>query len=270
MLLRLLPLFFILVLTSCRSFHTFQDDHNKNHALEYCGGELWGYGMPLGIHETGRWWTRSSSSPKPFLAVFMHMHSVIAPDPDHTLTFHFNIRTQEDLKIHFPDPHFSVQIDDGEEKKFKLNLNLIESPWSPEKLYPHPEYKIELVDANTNKWRVSKRNQLFYPITSDEKIVDLPTGTGRTFGNEPIQLAYDKSKYEYIYVMAITNIWPEKQPLRDATIKVKTPEYFLNGATYPTRTYTFMTNYSKVLKLRPKYGRCPSTNEIFNQVERNR
>lgn len=117
-----LVLAIFLYLCSCASSHSIPDDSNSKHAISYCGGELWGYVLPIGSRKSTGFWNKKFEDQKPLLAVFLHMHSILEKDPEHSLTFHFALRTKEDISIQFPEKEISVLQSGTKEKTFKMDL----------------------------------------------------------------------------------------------------------------------------------------------------
>lgn len=254
---------FFIFLSSCSSIHTVPDDKNSKHAIHYCGGELWGYVLPIGPRESGNFWTKKFEDPKPLLAVFMHMHSVLEKDPEHSLTFHFALRTREDLAVHFPEKDISVRFPEIEDKKLKLDFIANEDALTLNELYPSTEFDSELVDQESNQWKITKRTGLVSFNKVDPQIITLPTSKIHKITENPMSLKFDKTKYGQIFVLSSVNVWPSKESLKDTKITIQIPSFVLNGTTYLNQTFTFNTNYEKVKKVRSSYGRCPSTEEIF-------
>jgi hypothetical protein len=252
-----------LLIVSCSTMNPVPEGAQSNKSVEYCGGELWGYVLPIGPRENADFWTRKFDDPKPVLALFMHLHSVLETDPEHALTLHLALRSRESMSAQFPDNKVRIQIGDGIEKTFALELRLVEDARTVENLYPDLQYKTELIDGKTNQWRIAKRNSFFTVITDEPKLILLPTSRVTKITNAPLNVVFDDRNYSQVFILAEKNIWPEHQPLKDAVIKVRLPKFSLNGADYGPQDFVFNMSYEKVRKNRASYGRCPSTDEIF-------
>jgi len=260
---RLFFLPIILFLISCTTFHPSPKDQNDKHAIEYCGGELWGYVLPVGPREDKSFWTRKFEDPKTLMAIFMHMHSVLEKDPEHSLTLHFALRSREDLTIQFPKKVLNAQVEGFPEKEFKLEMVVHEDVLGVHDLYPDSKFKAELIDQKTNQWRIAKRNWFFTFITDEPKVVQLPTPKVFKISESSVKIHFDEKKLAQIFVLSSVNIWPAKEALKDAIVTVRLPAFIVNGINYASQTFTFNTNYEKVKQNRSSYGRCPSTEEVF-------
>lgn len=197
------------------------------------------------------------------MALFMHMHSVLEADPEHSLTLHFALRTKENLKAEFPDNKFIVGREGHDEKAFALDMTVFEDALTVERLYPGDQYKTELVDKKTNQWSVAKRNRFFTFITGKPKLIQLPVSKTERILKNSVNVVFDGQNYAQTFVLASANIWPEKEPLKNSVITVRVPRFSLNGVGYGPQEFKFDMAYEKVKGSRSSYGRCPSTEEIF-------
>ncbi|MGE0527975.1 MAG: hypothetical protein AB7G93_20015 [Bdellovibrionales bacterium] len=260
-----LVLAFLLGLCGCTSTHSIPKGASSESAIEYCGGELWGYMVPLGPRESKAFWKRNLEDPEPLLAVFLHMHSVLETDPEHALTFHFAVRTRKDISLHIPDRYLNVQIDDSTKRNVKLDFVVRQEAKSAAELYPYPKYETRLIDAATNRWSVTKVNPWLYFLKEDPKELVLPASKIQPVSTDPVRVSLDRKRYKEIYVLASKNIWPEGQALKNSSIRIEIPKLTLNGVSYDPRPFVFDMNYNDVKKKRAQNSRvpCPSTTMIF-------
>lgn len=262
MLILLVPL-----LASCAisgSYHEISDDENSGSAFQYCGGELWGYTVDLMGKPPGEnFWNKKFDPERPHLAVFLHMHTALAEDPSKTLTLWYIIRSKQSLEAKFSDKELVIEVD-GQQQKHALEFMGILNPLSIRQIYSGNHYDIKPHDMAKNEWKVGKKNQwLFNRVTDGYKIVTVPPTIRREVDEASISLKFDPQTDDDIYLQYAVNIWQYDTGLKDARITVSAPSFLINGKRIEPRKFHFNMDYTKVSRGRSKYGRCPSTAEIF-------
>ncbi len=260
-----LRLLFILLLSGCASTHVVPQDSHSQNAFEYCGGELWGYVLPLGPREQKSFWRKNLQDPKPLLAAFLHLHSDLEKNPAQALTFYFAIRTRESLGIKIPSHDWKVKINGADERSLNVEYFLKEEAKNAGEIYRYPKYQVKLLDAATNRWQVTQVSQFAYFIRGTPQEVTLPTSKVQKLETSLVQASLDLQNYKEIFVMASKNIWPENTDLKNAKIQITIPTMTVNDLVLDPQTFAFDMNYEKVRAIRSKSSRtlCPSTEKIF-------
>jgi hypothetical protein len=176
----------------------------------------------------------------------------------------FAIRTREPVTVQFPRPEVGVKISGMADRSLNMDLSAQEVALSAEKKYPPTNFKTELVDAKTNKWKITRKKSFITVVDPKVQILELPMTKSQKLTTESTQVAWDEERDEEVLITSSQNIWPEKEPLRDATIALRIPEIVLNGVTYPARDFVFKTNYKEAKHRASLSSSCPTVSEIFH------
>lgn len=248
---------FLLVLVGCVS-RTHQTPANSAdlRAFEYCDGELWGYMLRSGAN---------AADDVP-LAVYLHMHSDLTPDPAHALMLFVELRAQTAVTFEIPRPILTVQIDSEPPRQMPLRVYVLEQMKSAEDRFPYPAYETKLVNAETNTWSVAKLNSFFYLIKSEAKLHQLPLDRRYELTRAIARVPFDTTSTKHIWLRGAVNLWPENQPLRNASLSVELPDIMVNGRSLQRRRFSYQMNYGATAtqRRRSRARVCPSSELIFS------
>jgi hypothetical protein len=237
--------------------------------FEYCGGRQWGYILPIGPRAADGFWTRPIKDPKPLLAVFLETTETDTGMAMPTFWFNFVIRSKEDLSVQFPDRSVAVRFVGGTlagrpEKEFKLPLLFEQAPLRIDERFPLNEYNYVQLESNPRQWLVTKHSKWNYGWTTSAEVVEIPPLTGHEISEAPVVIPLDTKKFRETFIRASVNISPVDKSLENSTIDIRTPAFVLNGNTYPSRTFTFVTGFKTPSSKQSSNRRCPGISEIFN------
>ncbi len=261
---------FILILSSCVSrTKSIPEPLDTSSAVKYCGGELWGYVVPLGVRESKTAWGKRLQNQKLLLAAFLQMHSDLEEDPDHSLTFHLAIRSKHNLSIQIPEHIVKVRIDDADELRVAMDFSLIAEAKTAAELFPYPKYESRVVDPELNKWHVAQLDGGFMSPTQTAKVMILPSTKVLTLTKHPEKTLLDPEKFKEFYVQSSKNIWPLREPLQRSTIQIEIPRMVVNGQALEPRRFEFEMNYEEIKSERALSLKtpCPSIAAVFQRNE---
>lgn len=261
---------FILILSSCVTrTQNIPATIDASTAVKYCGGELWGYVVPIGVRESKTAWGKRLQDRKLLLAAFLQMHSDLEEHPEHSLTFHLAIRSVDDLSIQIPEHIVKVRIDDADEMLVAMDFSLIAEAKTADELFPYPKYESRVVDPELNKWRVAQLDGGFISPTQTSKVMVLPSTKVLTLTKRPEKIVLDPGKFKEIFVQSSKNIWPLRARLQRSTIQIEIPNMIVNGQALEPRRFEFEMNYEEVKSERVLGLKtpCPSFAAVFQRSE---
>ena len=256
----------ILMLAGCTTVHKFPSKQKNIGTFEYCGGELWGYMLPIGPRDGKPWYSKDFNDPMPLLAVYLHMHSDLAKDPRNALMLFLDIRSRRPFSVEIPNPNIEVQINNLPTQYFTADLKVVEEVKTADEKFPSPSFETKLLNAEKNQWKVTKLNRITPLIKGDSEIVIMPRDRIYDLGKGPKNIPLDVSSVKQLWIRASMDIWPAKRDLENSKISIRIPKMTVNGQAIESRLLVFDMNYKSVEKRRGKgTGRaCPSTHMIFH------
>lgn len=260
-------LFFISIaifLTSCiqKSVLHREDNQHRKYAVQYCGGQIWGYIQPLD----------KNLPSNPYIAVYTLLTQI---DKEETLLLYVAVNFKKSAQIQFLNSFLKLKINNLNSDNRPLNFVAIEGFKRIDQLFPSDSYVIE-PGSKENEYLVSKKKYGGFfgemNFALEKPIVyTMPKKENLEVKGKSYSVAFDPSIHDEFYILAVPILFlnqviagrsypkvPEK-----AKIEITLPEIQIDQTKFNLDPFVINFERQKILESANGSHRCPSLEEMF-------